>query len=94
MKFQKNKIKKEYKILFKKIDEILWSDWDPIGINDVAPRDEYQSYTPIICGLILEGASEEEVANKLYEIETDSIGVKGSINNCRDVAKKIINIKN
>jgi hypothetical protein len=37
--------------LFKRIDDILWFDWDPIGINDDAPRDEYESYTPPIFSL-------------------------------------------
>ena len=33
--------------LYKRIDEILWEDWDPIGVNDVEEaRDEYQSYLP------------------------------------------------
>ena len=27
-------------LLYKKIDDILWFDWDPIGINDLAPRDD------------------------------------------------------
>jgi hypothetical protein len=31
-------------LLYKKIDDILWFDWDPIGINDIAPRDEYRGY--------------------------------------------------
>lgn len=33
----------EHKELYKAIDEVLWNDWDPIGVNDIAPRDEYQS---------------------------------------------------
>src|SRR4051812_5990463 len=28
--------------LYEAIDLILWNDWDPIGINNIAPRDEYQ----------------------------------------------------
>jgi hypothetical protein len=29
----------EHKELYKAIDEILWNDWDTIGLNDIAPRD-------------------------------------------------------
>ena len=30
------------KKLYKAIDEILWKDWDPIGVNDIEDvRDEY-----------------------------------------------------
>jgi hypothetical protein len=34
--------------LHKIIDEILWNDWDPIGVNEYGEdaRDEYQSYLP------------------------------------------------
>lgn len=94
----KNELKEEFrrkgkwKKLYQKIDEILWSDWDPIGINDVAPRDEYQSYTPIIFKLKRSGANEEEIANKLHQIETETIGVGGSFLNCEKVARKIIEL--
>ena len=27
-------MKTEHKKLYNQIDEILWKDWDPIGIND------------------------------------------------------------
>jgi hypothetical protein len=32
--------------LYQGIDEILWKDWDPIGISrlEPAPRDEYHRY--------------------------------------------------
>jgi len=33
--------------LYKRIDEILFYRWDPIGVSDGAwARDEYQSYLP------------------------------------------------
>lgn len=87
------KMTSEHKKLYKAIDEILWKDWDPIGINDIAPRDEYQSYTPTIFGLKINGAGKEAIANKLYEIETVTIGVSGNIDLCRKIAEKIINLK-
>jgi len=83
----------EQKDLYKFIDEILWNDWDPIGINDVAPRDEYQGYTPNIFSLKINGANKETIARKLYEIETETIGVMGNIEHCQQVAEKIINLK-
>jgi hypothetical protein len=82
----------EQNLLYKNIDEILWNDWDPIGINDVAPRDEYQSYTPEIFTLKLNGAEKEMIALKLFEIETKTMGLFGNIENCRLVATKIIEL--
>jgi len=79
--------------LYEAIDLILWNDWDPIGINDIAPRDEYQSYTPTIFELKTSGADSETIAKALYKIETEIIGVLGNIDQCRQVADKIINLK-
>jgi len=83
----------EQKKLYKAIDEILWNDWDPIGVNDIAPRDEYQSYTPTIFKLKTIGADIETIAKTLHEIETVTIGVVGDIDHCRQVAERIINLK-
>lgn len=79
--------------LYEAIDLILWNDWDPIGINDIAPRDEYQSYTPTMFKLKTSGADRETIANMLHQIETVTIGVLGNIDHCRQVADKIINLK-
>jgi hypothetical protein len=83
---------KEQKDLYKQIDEILWNDWDPIGINDFAPRDEYQGYTPTIFGLKINGDDKETIAQKLYEIETTRMGLTGNIEHCRKIAEKINNL--
>jgi hypothetical protein len=79
--------------LYEAIDLILWNDWDPIGINDIAPRDEYQSYTPTMFKLKTSGADRETIAKMLHQIETVTIGVLGNIDHCRQVADKIINLK-
>jgi hypothetical protein len=79
--------------LYEAVDLILWNDWDPIGINDIAPRDEYQSYTQTIFKLKTSGADRETIAMTLHEIETVTIGVVGDIDHCRQVADKIINLK-
>ena len=79
--------------LYEAIDLFLWNDWDPIGIHDIAPRDEYQSYTPTIFKLKSDGADKETIAKTLHEIETVTIGVVGDIDHCREVAEKIINLK-
>lgn len=76
--------------LYQAVDLILWNDWDPIGINDIAPRDEYQSYTPTIFKLKTSGADKETIAKTLHEIETVTIGILGDIEHCRKVADKIL----
>ncbi len=80
--------------LYKSVDDILWNDWDPIGVNDVAPRDEYQSYVPEIFSLLIQNRTDEEIADRLYKIETETIGVIGSREHCLMIAKKLIEEKN
>ena len=86
-------MKQEHKELYNQIDEILWRDWDPIGINNEENiRDEYYGYIPQIFNLKIQGADKTKIANYLYEIETVNIGTNGDIQNCELVAEKIINL--
>lgn len=77
-------------LLYKKINEILWFDWDPIGINDIAPKDEYQSYVPEIFGLVKAKSDIQEIANRLHKLETEKMGISGTIENCLIIADKIL----
>lgn len=77
-------------LLYEIIDDILWTDWDPIGVNDIAPRDEYHSYVPEIFSLVKSGAVKEDIANRLYKLETHNMGIFGSREHCITVASKII----
>lgn len=81
----------EQKITFKRIDDILWFDWDPIGVNDIEDaRDEYQSYTPEIFELKIKGADRSSIANRLNEIAVDRMGLLGNIEHCIKIADRIV----
>jgi hypothetical protein len=84
----------EHENLYKSVDKILWNDWDPIGVNDIAPRDEYQSYVPEIFSLLVKNRTDKEIAYRLCEIETETIGVIGNREQCLKIAKKLIEEKN
>lgn len=77
-------------LLYKKIDDTLWFDWDPICINNIAPRDEYQSYVPEIFGLVKAKADRQEIAKRLFKLETDNMGMSGTLENCLRIADKIL----
>ncbi|MBF0695389.1 MAG: hypothetical protein IR153_10080 [Flavobacterium sp.] len=89
-KFKNNLTAAKDFLLYQKIDDILWYDWDPIGINDMAPRDEYQGYVPEIFNLKKSGANRQEIANQLLSFETDNMGMSGTLETCLKVADKII----
>jgi hypothetical protein len=78
-------------LLYKKIHDILWFDWDPIGVNDIAPRDEYQSYVPELFRMAKANADRQEIADRLYELETNNMAGDGTIENCLIIADKILN---
>lgn len=83
IKFELNEM---YKGLYQMVSEVLWNDWDPIGLNDEGPQDEYESYVPEICSMIMKKESNQDIAERLFEIETRSIGVEGNIEHCLKVA--------
>jgi len=90
-------MKKEYKELYRKIDEILWNSWDPIGINDnECCRDEYASYTPYIVKLKLDGTDVVKIANHLCRLETVDMGITGNndliLAHCKEIAQKIVEL--
>jgi hypothetical protein len=91
-KFKDNLTEASDFLTFKKIDDILWFDWDPIGINDIAPRDEYQSYVPEIFGLIKSKTDKKGIADRLYKLETETMGMTGNMEHCLTIADKILSI--
>ena len=77
--------------LYKRIDEILWEDWDPIGVvafGDAA-RDEYQDYLPSIFTLALERCDVDEIADRLHLIELHEMELPGNRKHCDWVARRI-----
>ncbi|WP_302568333.1 hypothetical protein [Culturomica massiliensis] len=84
-------------VIYKAIDEILWKDWDPIGINENENiRDEYQGYTPHVFTLKIQGADVHKIAQHLYKLETIDMGMTGDkelvLNHCKTIAQKIIEL--
>ena len=74
------------------IDEILWEDWDPIGMKKMnGPRDEYSGYVAELFSLVLANASQEEIAKRLEALAEDLCGAPLEV--CMTVAGKIISAK-
>ena len=77
--------------LYKRIDEILWRAWDPIGVSDCeAARDEYHSYLPKVFRMALENASQREIAKYLFLVETTSMGMDGDMQHCLNIANLVL----
>ena len=57
-----------------RIGRILYEDWDPLGLHGIAPADEYDSYVGDVYRLLASGASCEQVAEHLAEVERGPFG--------------------
>jgi len=61
-----------------RIGSILYEDWDPLALRGVAPSEEYESYIGGVYRLLASGASCEQVAEHLAELERGSFGHSGA----------------
>jgi len=60
--------------------ELLWTEWDPIGLNEYKEaRDEYCTYVPDVFKLKIDHTDSETIAQYLFKIETERMGLLGNI---------------
>ncbi len=58
------------------VSDILFREWDPIGVNDNdLCRDEYDGYVPGLVHFLLSGADEYKLASWLSRVQRDSMGM-------------------
>ncbi len=78
-----------------KLRVIGWATWDPIGVGGPDhgwPADEYDTYLLQAARRLWNGQSEDEVADYLFNIETEHMGlesVPGIRHRALDVVKAI-----
>ncbi len=59
------------------IRHVLLNVWDPIGIKEERnAQDEYDSYLGEILGLLLRGATDEELSDRLLYVVNDLMGLE------------------
>ena len=75
-------------ILWRRIDEILWNDWDPIGVNEYEEaRDEYHGYIPEIYSRLDAKESGALIADRLHRIASCRMGLSLSISSHSKAAR-------
>ena len=79
--------------LYKGIDDILWEDWDPIGVSGYGLRDEYHAYLPQVFQLALEDAAPAKIAEYLHKVVAESMALPSCLINHLAVAEKIRKLK-
>jgi hypothetical protein len=76
--------------LVKPIREVFLRAWNPIGF--AVPEDEYDSYMPGVLKLLLQGADAQEISNRLYTLETVSMGMPGDRERSMRVAGRLLSL--
>jgi hypothetical protein len=68
------RLRKRLREIEESIRDVLLHDWDPIEVaNEPLAQSEYDSYVGGVYRLLTAGASEEELADHLWRIETESM---------------------
>ena len=77
-------------IIQRRLRSVLNADWDPIGVAN-AVDDEYDSYIGPIYSMIRRNAPAHELAARLLQIETESMGLSGMPEERRlEVARRLL----
>jgi len=75
------------------IRQALWNNWDPIGVRTFSePKDEYDAYVPVIYNLLKSGASQAEIFDYLWTLETRHMGLEGDMRNTYEFSKLLVSI--
>jgi len=83
--------------MFLIVNNILLNEWDPIGVNSNPNlHDEYEHYVMPIINQLMTGITTEGLADFLYKIVEEDIGMLGNFNTCykvADILKKVVDDK-
>ena len=76
--------------LISNIRMMLWEDWDPIGVNQFPEAsDEYDNYASEVAGMVCRNATEQEMFDHLWALETGYFGLQGDRDNTARFAAKL-----
>ena len=75
------------------IRQILRRDWDPIGLGDLLPEDEYDSYIAPVYRILAGSRSERELVDFLFGTERDTTDTSSdSAEQLQPVARRLLEL--
>ena len=83
-------LRQAYKRAIKRINNILWKDWDPIAAG--VPEDEYEPYAPPILRLLLDGADKAAISNYLFTTAANTIACPITREHADHVAQMLLDL--
>ena len=69
--------------------EAILNEWDPIGVMEMAPRDEYHAYIPDLVELVEAGKGEAFFYNHLVVVEQSYMYGRGHGESTRRAARQL-----
>ncbi|WPB56295.1 hypothetical protein [Xylophilus sp. GOD-11R] len=85
---------KKSQSLFYKIKDILFQDWDPIGINRTeGAENEYDGYIPNLSAILCKENASLELVQYLRWIEEERMGLEFNEPAALEIVQKILALK-
>jgi hypothetical protein len=75
------------------VHDILWREWDPIGVNEFGPDDEYDGYVWPIIGKVMKGETADQVADYLDWAVGDHMGLSVVRDQSLAIARKLVALR-
>ena len=76
--------------IYRKVADIMWNDWDPIGVNELfEDKSEYDGYIPSIYAIAESSRDADVVAYEMVKIEKERMGMDGNLQQAKIAAEKI-----
>jgi len=80
----------KFERLSNQIGCILATEWDPIGIHDVAEtKDEYERYVSTLMKMLLADKSSDALCERLLQIEREDMGLPGNSDRALSTARML-----
>lgn len=70
------------------VSEILFREWDPIGVNNF-PEARDDSYVSTICRMLESGVDEVKLTDHLRRLRTNSMGLAKDDEHDRRIARRL-----
>lgn len=85
------KLSFQQKQFYDAVAQILWEEWDPIGVYEADSEwnDEYDSYVPLILRLAIEGRDSYKIAQELSTNAEVNMGCSPSREHDMEIATKM-----
>lgn len=90
---RKRAILAKVKLYQKAVRTILFHEWDPIGISEYGPADEYDTYVDQICAKLIRGEDRDQLANYLWWAESGNMGMPGNRQRTYEIALRLLQVR-